>query len=204
MIKVLSYGSGNVRAIANIYNRLGIPFEIATTRADLQGATRLVVPGVGAFDQTMRLLDKSGMREELDDLVQDKKLPVLGVCVGMQVMAKGSDEGALTGLGWIDGHIRQMATDKLTSKPYLPHMGWNSIQPTKDLPILDQVDVATGFYFLHSYCFDCTDPGNVLATAEYGDTFTAAVVSNNVYGFQFHPEKSHQNGVCVFRNFAGT
>jgi glutamine amidotransferase len=204
MIKVLSYGSGNVRAITNIYKNLGIPCGVANHRDDLTDTSKLVLPGVGAFDQTMRLLDESGMRDELDDLVLDKKLPVLGVCVGMQVMAKSSDEGTRTGLGWVDGHVRQLPTDSLTSKPYLPHMGWNSIQPIKDLPILDQIDAATGFYFLHSYCFDCADPDNVLATAEYGETFTAAIVSDNVYGFQFHPEKSHQNGVSVFRNFAGT
>lgn len=203
MIKVLNYGSGNVSAITNIYKNLSIPCGVASRKEELAGATKLVLPGVGAFDQTMRLLEKSGMRDELDVLVLRKKIPVLGVCVGMQIMACGSDEGTETGLGWIDGHVRELSTDNLNSKPYLPHMGWNNIQPSKASPILDQVDFATGFYFLHSYCFECANPDNILATAEYGETFTAAVTSENVYGFQFHPEKSHRNGNHVFRNFAG-
>lgn len=202
MIKVLSYGSGNIAAITNIFERLSIPFEIATYVCQLENASKLILPGVGAFDQTMQLLQSSGMREQIDELVTVQKLPVLGVCVGMQIMAMRSEEGSMKGLGWIDADVVRLDTTELHSKPFLPHMGWNSIRATANHPILDGVDCSKGFYFLHSYCFKCRDESDVLCYSDYGQSFPSAVRHNNVFGFQFHPEKSHQNGISVFRNFA--
>ena len=201
MIKVLSYGSGNVKAITNIYKRLNVPCEIASTKEELMSAEKIIVPGVGAFDQTMLLLESSGMLDTLNSMVIDDQTPVLGVCVGMQVMANASQEGERPGLGWIDGDVREFDTSALTHKPKLPHMGWNSISPQKQLPILDGIDIDKGFYFLHSYYFSCTNEENSLTTSCYGIEFTSAVVSDNIYGFQFHPEKSHQNGITIFKNF---
>ena len=202
MITILSYGSGNVKAISNIYKGLNVPVSIAQTVNDLNGATKLVIPGVGAFDQTMDLLGESGMLEELHRLVLDKKVPVLGVCVGMQVMASTSEEGTKRGLGWIDGRVVRMDTSRLSVKPMLPHMGWNTIVPKRDTPLFADIDFDRGFYFLHSYRFDCASEGNLLATTEYGGEVTAAIRHENIYGFQFHPEKSHSNGINLFRNFA--
>lgn len=202
MIKVLSYGSGNVKAITNIYKRLNIPCQVARTKAELTSADKVIVPGVGAFDQTMLLLETSGMLDALNTMVLHDKVPALGVCVGMQVMANRSEEGTCKGLGWIDGEVKQLDASRLMHKPRLPHLGWNSIVPKKQLPILDNVDGDQGFYFLHSYYFSCAKAEHILATSRYGVEFASAVVSGNIYGFQFHPEKSHANGITIFKNFA--
>ncbi|MBP62403.1 MAG: imidazole glycerol phosphate synthase subunit HisH [Planctomycetaceae bacterium] len=202
MIKVLCYGSGNVKAITNIYKRINVPCEVATTSDELRSADKIIVPGVGAFDQTMMLLEASGMLDTLNSMVLDDEVPVLGVCVGMQAMAHESEEGERKGLGWIDGAIKEIDARHLTHKPKLPHMGWNSVTPRQQLPILDGIDEQTGFYFLHSYYFACANEENVLTTSYYGTEFTSAVASGNIYGFQFHPEKSHLNGITIFKNFA--
>ncbi len=202
MIKVLSYGSGNLRAILNIYKRLNIDCCIAETAEDLEDASKLILPGVGAFDSSMAMLRDSGMIETLNKMVLEERVPVLGVCVGMQMMACSSEEGESPGLGWIQGHVKRLSIDNLKSKPYLPHMGWNNIRSSRGHAILQDVDQEQGFYFLHSYYFDCDNSEDVLATTFYSDEFASAVFHRNVYGFQFHPEKSHSNGITLFRNFA--
>ena len=202
MIKVLAYGSGNVRAITNIYNELGIECGVATSPATLDGATKVILPGVGAFDQTMSLLRQSGMLSRLNQLVLSDGIPVLGVCVGMQIMADCSEEGKARGLSWIGGKVVRIDTEKLSHKPLLPHMGWNEITPAVRSPIFADVDLERGFYFLHSYHFVCDSDDCNLATTTYGSDLTAAVAKGNIFGFQFHPEKSHQNGINLLRNFA--
>ncbi len=203
MIKILAYGSGNVKAISNIFKRLNIPCSVAEKKEDLDGASKLVLPGVGAFDQSMNLFRESGMLDGANRMVVEQGVPVIGVCVGMQMMADYSEEGSAKGLGWIKGQVKKMDTSKLTQKPALPHMGWNTIRPKVDHDVLNGVDAERGFYFLHSYCFHCQNPTDVLATSDYGGEFPSAVYSDNIFGFQFHPEKSHFNGISVFENFAG-
>jgi glutamine amidotransferase len=202
MITIINYGLGNVQAFANVYKRLNIPAVIATGASDLDGATRLILPGVGAFDHAMELLDASGMREKVDDLVLNKQVPVLGVCVGMQILARSSDEGRLSGLGWIDGRVRRFDEAKLQQPSRLPHMGWNDVVPASGARLFAGLEQDSRFYFLHSYYFDCASNDNVLATAEYGISFGCAVHSGNIYGVQFHPEKSHDYGVRLLKNFA--
>lgn len=202
MIAILGYGLGNTKAIANIFHRLNTPHLIATTEADLRSATKLVLPGVGAFDKAMDLLNRSGMRDRLDSLVLQERLPVLGICVGMQIMAERGDEGNADGLGWIEGRVIEFRSADLKTKPRTPHMGWNEITPLKEDRLLEGIDFEKGFYFLHSYHLVCSRPDDTLATSHYGTDFAAAVSTGNVFGVQFHPEKSHQNGVNVFRNFA--
>src|SRR3954452_17801719 len=155
MITVINYGLGNVQAFANLYRRLNIPAAIATTAADFSGATKLILPGVGAFDHAMELLDDSGMRETVDDLVLNRGMPVLGVCVGMQILARRSEEGKLAGLGWIDGRVRRFDESTLARPPRLPHMGWNDVVPKSGAKLFAGLEKDSRFYFLHSYYFDC-------------------------------------------------
>jgi len=202
VISVVDYGSGNIQAIQNIYKRLNVGCKAVSSVAELRGAERLILPGVGAFDDTMGKLKRSGMRDVLDDLVLTKETPVLGVCVGMQVMAQSSEEGELPGLGWVNADVKRFDEAALQFKPKTPHMGWNSIAVDKGSPMLEGIDPAEGFYFLHSYYVECHDSSDVLTTTQYGEQFTSSFSRGNIFGFQFHPEKSHANGIQLFKNFA--
>lgn len=202
MISIVDYGSGNIQAIKNIYKRLNIECQIVSTAEQLAGATKIILAGVGSFDETMKLLEQSGMRKMLDKLVIEDNVPVLGVCVGMQIMATSSDEGQLSGLNWFDAKVRMFDESLIQQKPKTPHMGWNTAPPTNDNEIFKGVDEEKGFYFLHSFYFECKNESDILAKTLYGQEFTSAVQKGNIYGFQFHPEKSHSNGINVFKNFA--
>lgn len=202
MIAIVNYGSGNIEAIGNIYKRLNIPFRIASTPADLASAEKVVLPGVGAFDQAMNELDKSGMRRALDTLVLEDRKPILGICVGMQLLAQSSEEGNAQGLGWIDGAVHRFDHASFRQTTHLPHMGWNTVEPRPNAALFEDVDLTTGYYFLHSYYFTCSRAADVLGTTDYGLPFASAVQRDNVYGVQFHPEKSHRAGIQLLRNFA--
>lgn len=202
MITIINYGSGNIRAIANIYERLKIPFKIANYPEEVTGAEKIILPGVGAFDETMSMLDESGFRPVLDHEVLSNHIPVLGICVGMQILAKKSEEGRLPGLGWINGEVKKIDKTILTTKPKIPHLGWNSIKVVKTKGLFQEVDEEQGFYFLHSYYFECADKEDIMSTTIYGKAFASSVNHNNIYGVQFHPEKSHHNGVNLLKNFA--
>jgi imidazole glycerol-phosphate synthase subunit HisH len=202
MIAIVDYGSGNVAAIADILKRLKVHHKITRDYADLRGADRYILPGVGAFDTTMRTLKSSGLIGLLNDEVHGNGKKIMGVCVGMQILGDSSDEGVLPGLGWIPGHIRRIDPATIKGLPKLPHMGWNSVHFHAASPLFDNVDPFRGFYFLHNYYFNASDSASVLATVKYGSKLPCVVASGNVLGFQFHPEKSHSNGVAVFRNFS--
>jgi len=202
MIIIIDYGLGNIRAFANVYERLNIPVSVAITSDDLKAATKIILPGVGAFDHSMSKLNNSGMRDTLDKLVLDHRLPILGICVGMQMLAKSSEEGVLPGLGWIDGTVKRFDASVLNSKTQLPHMGWNTIRPNNGNPLLVNFNNDSRFYFLHSYYFQCNNPNDTIATTDYGIQYSSAINHNNIYGVQFHPEKSHQWGIQLLKNFA--
>jgi glutamine amidotransferase len=202
MIAIIDYGLGNIRAFANIFKNLGAPFKIASTQTDLQDARKILLPGVGAFDHAMERLEASGMHDTLNELVLERKVPVLGICIGMQILARSSEEGTRTGLSWIDGVVRRLHAEEGAPKVMLPHMGWNNVEPTGDNPLLRGMSEDGAFYFLHSYYFQCDNTGNVIAETDYGGRFACAVNSNNIYGVQFHPEKSHKNGIRLLKNFA--
>ena len=201
MIAIVNYGSGNIRAIANIYKRLNVAVGIASTPDELRAAEKIILPGVGAFDQAIKCLNESGMRDILNELVIEKKKPVLGICVGMQILANNSEEGVLDGLGWIDGEVRKFNIANFTQKTHLPHMGWNDVVPLKNSKLFINLENNPLFYFLHSYYFSCSNEKDVLAVTDYGGNFVSAVNSDNVFGVQFHPEKSHQWGIQLLKNF---
>ena len=201
MIRIVDYGLGNILAFQNMYKRLNVEVAVAKSAADLAGATRVILPGVGAFDHAMELLDKSGMRSILTELVMEKKLPVIGICVGMQILANGSDEGSRPGLGWIDGRVRNFST--LAAQNLLvPHMGWNDVNPREGNRLFKNLERDARFYFLHSFYFDCSNAEDVAAQANYGIDFSCAIRRDNIHGVQFHPEKSHHFGAQLLKNFA--
>jgi len=201
MIGIIDYGLGNIKAFDNIYKRLNISFKRVQIKTDLIDVDRIILPGVGAFDTAIENLQRSGLKEVLDELVLEKKIPILGICVGMQILAKSSDEGNLPGLSWIDAVVKMFDRSKLSNNMPLPHMGWNGIEIKKKNPLLKNIDSDSRFYFLHSYYFYCNDQNDIVATANYGEEFTCIINHDNIYGVQCHPEKSHQKGIQLLKNF---
>ena len=202
MIHVVDYGLGNVQAFLTMFKRLGFDAIRAKAASDLIGASKIILPGVGAFDHAIGLLDKSGMRPVLETLVLKDKVPVLGICVGMQIMGTSSEEGRLAGLGWVPGKVRSFRSNEQSAILPLPHMGWNDVQPKPGSPLFAGLESDARFYFLHSYFFECDEPSHVAAVAAYGLNFSCAISTGNIYGVQFHPEKSHHFGAQLLKNFA--
>ena len=201
-IGIVNYGSGNIFSISNIYKKSNIDFFISSEPNELIEASHLILPGVGAFDETMKILNDSGLKGFLDEMVLEDKKPILGICVGMQLLAENSEEGNLQGFGWIKGKVRKFDESVFSQKPYLPHLGWNTVNMQKEHALFNKIDTEEGFYFLHSYYFDCQNHQDILTTTDYGISFASAVHHENIYGLQFHPEKSHQNGINIFYNFS--
>jgi glutamine amidotransferase len=202
MITIVDYGVGNINAFLNVYKRLNIPAKVAKNHNDLADAQKLILPGVGHFDHAMSELIASGMRSKLDELVLEKNIPIIGICVGMQMMGNYSEEGKLAGLKWIDASVKRFDESKIKQVTRLPHMGWNDVAPLMEHPLFIGLEKDALFYFLHSYFFECNNQNDVLATAEYGGKFACAAFHNNIYGIQFHPEKSHHYGELLLHNFA--
>lgn len=202
MITIVNYGLGNIQAFVNIYKLLNIETNVASSAEELARASRIILPGVGAFDWAMARLNASGLRETLDELVLERRVPVFGVCVGMQMMCQRSDEGQLPGLGWLDADVVRFDVGEGARQGLqLPHMGWNDVVPAGPDPLFDGLDDGR-FYFLHSYYVRPREPVQTLASTDYGGTFTSAVRSGHICATQFHPEKSHEWGVALLRNFA--
>lgn len=202
MIGVVDYGVGNIQAFLNLFKRLGVEARRADTPDALSNAVRLVLPGVGHFDHAMQRLNDSGMRPKLEELVLGAQIPVVGICVGMQMLAQGSDEGTLPGLNWVPGRVRAFANQRQSVNLPMPHMGWNELQPGVGSKLFSKgFEDAPQFYFLHSYFFDAQDKKDVAATASYGLDFDAVVSRGHIHGVQCHPEKSHHWGEQLLKNF---
>lgn len=201
MVSVLNYGLGNIQAFVNIYSRLGVAVSVAEHPKQVLHAQKIILPGVGAFDWAMDRLSRSGLRAALDEAVLGRKVPVLGVCVGMQMMAQGSEEGVAPGLGWIPGYVRRFEESRLVGATRLPHMGWNDVMPTREHPVWAGLE-SPRFYFLHSYYFAQAEDPDIFGKTDYGGEFAAVIGRGNILGVQFHPEKSHDWGVNLLNNFA--
>jgi len=204
MISLINYGLGNITAFQNVYKRLNIPVCVVNDAKSLAKAKHVILPGVGAFDAAMDRLNASGMREVLDELVLEKQIPILGICVGMQMMATQSEEGSSPGLNWIDAEVKRFEPEFMNPMRgvCLPHMGWNQVKADKSFDLFRGLEEGNKFYFLHSYYFSLKQAEYISAFAHYGKNFVAAVQHNNMYGVQFHPEKSHQFGIQLLKNFA--
>lgn len=201
MIAVIDYGAGNIGSVMNMLKRLAIPAMRATTPEQLNQASAIILPGVGAFDYCMSRFNASGMRDTTDAIVATASKPVLGICVGLQMMFRGSEEGQEKGLSWISGDVVRFDRAKMTAPLKIPHMGWSAIESREDFSLLKNIDNPR-FYFVHSYHAVCDDAGDIGATAHYGYEFCCGISRKKLYAAQFHPEKSHRYGMAVLRNFA--
>ncbi|MCZ8076089.1 MAG: imidazole glycerol phosphate synthase subunit HisH [Paucibacter sp.] len=202
MIRIVDYGVGNIQAFLTMFKRLGIDATRARNADELEGATRLILPGVGAFDTAMTLLNQSGLRPSLEEMVHEREVPVIGICVGMQMLASGSDEGELPGLNWVPGRVKAFANTPASKDLPMPHMGWNDLKVRPGNKLFTDFEPEPRFYFLHSYYFDAQDKADVAATAEYGLDFDCIVSKGHIHGVQCHPEKSHHFGAQLLKNFA--
>lgn len=200
MIGILDYGVGNVNAFLNVYKRLGIHAKAISDPSCLHLASHLVLPGVGSFDYAMDRFNASGLKGPTEERVIDSGIPLLGVCVGMQMLASRSDEGFLPGLNWIPGTVQRFSVYNQCKLP-LPHMGWNDLVLEREDKITGGLDVAS-FYFLHSFVYRSEDSNAVLASSDYGGKFEVVINKNNIYGIQCHPEKSHTFGSKFLKNFS--
>lgn len=202
MITIVDYGMGNVGSILNMLRRIGAPARLAAGEDDIRSADKLILPGVGAFDPGMRQLNESGLVDALNERVLGDRVPVLGICLGMQLLTRGSTEGSLPGLGWVEGRTLRFSPPENGERLKVPHMGWNLAEPAAGSLLFRGLESEPRFYFVHSYHVEVDDPAQVAATTHYGLTFPSAVECGHVMGVQFHPEKSHHYGMALLRNFA--
>ncbi len=201
MLVIVDYGLGNLASIRNMYKHLGITAYIMSNPLDIRQASRLILPGVGAFDKGMSGIHEYGLLDILNHKAMEEKVPVLGICLGMQLLTERSEEGALPGLGWIKGETVRFRFDD-DSPLKVPHMGWNRVTISGEHGLCKGFNSEQRFYFVHSYHVRCMDNADVLMETRYGYDFTAAVQHDNIVGTQFHPEKSHRYGMQLLKNFA--
>lgn len=195
---IVDYGSGNIRSVYNIFKSIHHSVKVSSLQNDIENATHLVLPGVGAFGAAMEKITNLSIIEMLVKNVLEKGKLFLGICIGMQILAdKGHEHGVHQGLGWINGSVKKLETNGLC----LPHIGWNNFKKLYGVPLMDGITSDMDFYYVHSYHFDVKDKSNLVATCEYGMEFSAAVNKENIYGVQFHPEKSQKAGRRLLQNF---
>jgi glutamine amidotransferase len=201
MIAIVSCGMGNPASIKNMLLKSGTPSVITSDPALIAESEKLILPGVGAFDHGMERLKVMGLLAVLNEQVLTARKPVLGICLGMQILCAKSEEGVMPGLGWLDAEVIKFKFEG-EGALRVPHMGWNTINPVKDSPLLRDMPPEPRFYFVHSYHVQCKDPSDILTLTEYGHPFTSMVSKGNIMGTQFHPEKSHKYGMKLLQNFS--
>lgn len=201
MIAVINYGLGNLTSIKNMFARLGVDAVITDDKQKISDASKLLLPGVGHFKKGMTNLHETGLYEILNTEVKEKGKPILGICLGAQLMTKHSEEGDIDGLGWVDAVTVKFDKERLNNLP-IPHMGWSDIQVQNESELWTGLQPEPRFYFVHAYHFLFEEKREVTATSKYGYEFACAFKKGNVYGAQFHPEKSHKFGMKVLENFS--
>jgi imidazole glycerol-phosphate synthase subunit HisH len=199
-IVIIDYGMGNLSSVKKIFDRLNIDSFISSKPKDILNADKIILPGVGHFQKAMENLNKLHLIGVLNEMVLVQQKPILGICLGMQLMGKTSQEGNIEGFGWIDAEVVKFkVSDKLKYK--IPHMGWNQVVKSKESRLMQGVDVLSEFYFVHSFYMKVNNSSDILSKTEYEDWFVSSIEKNNIFGVQYHPEKSHDSGNILLKNF---
>ena len=201
MIVIIDYGLGNLGSIQNMLKKIGVPSVISGEADQINNASKLILPGVGSFDNGMKNIHERGLLPVLNNAVLEQKKPVLGICLGMQLLTKSSEEGVMEGLSWLDAKTIKFNFPE-GQKLRIPHMGWNNVKPAKAHKLVEGMEEETRFYFVHSYYVKCANEQDTLMRSDYGFDFTCAVQKDNIIGVQFHPEKSHKFGLKLMKAFA--
>jgi len=201
MLVIIDYGLGNLGSIKNMLHKIGVSAEISGDPAVIVSASKLILPGVGAFDNGMQNLIDLKLLDVLNKKVLEDKVPVLGICLGMQLMTKGSEEGLMSGLGWIDADTKRFKNTIAEKKVHVPHMGWEYVKSHKESLLLKELYDKPRFYFVHSYFVKANKEEDILFTTDYSGEFVSGFEKSNILGVQFHPEKSHKYGMKLFKNF---
>jgi glutamine amidotransferase len=198
MVVIVNYGVGNLSSVQNMLRKAGAQALISSEPQDILTADKLLLPGVGHFDHGMKMLNQSGLRDALDHFALELCRPVLGICLGAQILGNGSEEGDTRGLGWINMHCQRLPP---APGVRVPHMGWNQVCLKRSSPLFSNADLDARYYFVHSYFMECTEPADVVGTSRHGIEFACAVQRENIFGTQFHPEKSLRHGLALMRAF---
>lgn len=203
MITILNYGMGNLGSIKNMFKYIGVEATIECDVDKIKNASKILLPGVGSFDTAMKKINESDLKEVLNEKALKEQVPVLGICLGMQLLTNSSEEGSIDGLGWIDAKTMSLK-DRIDKKYRIPHMGWNIVNKSNDSLLTQDFEEfdETRFYFVHSYFVKVENEKNSILKTSYGIEFDSAIQKDNIYGAQFHPEKSHKFGMKLFKNFA--
>jgi glutamine amidotransferase len=201
MITIVDYGMGNLGSVLNMFKKVGAAARISSDLNEISKAEKILLPGVGAFDAAMQRITDAGMKDILSNKAMVEKIPVLGICLGMQLLTQGSEEGVLDGLGWIKGKAYHFH-NKIDESLRVPHMGWNTATIQNESALTKNFEGESRFYFVHSYFVLVENPEHSMMKTNYGTSFDSALCRNNIFGAQFHPEKSHKFGMNLFRNFA--
>ena len=200
MITIVNYGIGNLASMLNMLNRVGVKASIEESVENIAKAQKLILPGVGSFDNAMNKINKKeGLKDILQEKVIKEKVPILGVCLGMQLLTYSSEEGNISGFGWIPGRTKRLRS---FDNNKVPHMGWNLVVPQSDNPLVKNLEQGTRFYFTHSYYVELENQSFSLMKTNYGIEFESGICMGNIYGVQFHPEKSHRYGMKFLENFS--
>ena len=199
MTVIVDYGAGNIRSVVRAFERLGETATVSSDPDTIEKAERLILPGVGSFDAAMTGMQRSQLLPVLEQRVRKDGVPILGICLGLQIFTRGSEEGTLPGLGWIAGETRKFPTTEKTRK--VPHIGWNNVALQRSTYLFDNLPVNPSLYFVHSYYVSCDRKEDILATSDYGHSFVSVAQVDNIVGVQFHPEKSAHLGLQVLANF---